>query len=483
METVCAEFAMSRLEAMIRLFKAGTPTIEQFLRSPDLSPSLQADIPKDACKFVNDNAVALFEMATSMETNDIPELSVKATTALSCSNKVGELLSKNAEFHDAMRTFLESQERLRNPVFVGHFREIFEQFARRQGDNFGKLEGVLTIALNHVDILGFRDLITYFIGDVKDFAIPYERPFGMDFIAASARRAAERACYSTDEMVQKQAKDAYFGIFYALLNAMDDSGIEAVANGITFEFIRNLTEAVFLDPVNLYTGFRHGMRVLERFLINLIPPKGEENEEKRVLRKRVSRFIKEYSHMFYKRMGIDEYSLDDWRTLENCTKIDRVRVMIDAFPILWYGAIYKMYPLFFRNRVISSEFSMAFRSIIKGVADRSKEPFFMPMKKGFYVKWMNDCNIVKEICDLDYRVVIEKDVSSPEPRKIPDAVTLNPHITQIARLISRREGSEVLKFHKDPELSKRFSLFLVERAVPLLDAQNVLNKAMQRRPG
>jgi hypothetical protein len=274
-----------------------------------------------------------------------------ATKVLSApSHQLWARLHKSQLMIDTMRNFPDTENGQNNPVFCGHFLEIFVAMVRQKIDILvNAFPHFIVKILSRINLLGYQELLSQLAVDHPDeFAAPATSTEGYRYIAGRAQHCADRLAESTDPADRDIWAAKLGGICSSLSHVCTDrpQSIQAMANDLIF--IRLFRDAIFRNPVeeDAHLAFNRGIS----FLTQLIAL----GEEDTVAHKPIARFLREFARRFYTEKGVDKIQ---WETITDFTPTERM--LIDAFPVLWQGGIDCMYPLFFRKNPVSSPFNQA----------------------------------------------------------------------------------------------------------------------------
>jgi hypothetical protein len=148
---------------------------------------------------------------------------------------------------------------------------------------------------------------------------------------------------------------------------------------------------------------------------------------------------------------------------------EEMRVMILSFPVLWWGGIDFMFPLFFRNPVVDSEFNVTMMTALKAMR---------PSKF---------CDFVDRHGLID--LIIKSNCVNPgNERSVAqgrDLVTMNPFVLELAVYIASEFGQDMgrlaMIMDSQRRFEKEFSRFIVEQALPYRDLLRVEAQATGER--
>jgi hypothetical protein len=320
--------------------------------------------------------------------------------------------------------------------------------------------GFVIIAANHAELSGFQNILVSLCSDRSElFARPYDAIDGY-------RLVAKRALNSADNF--RRRKDVVFcrrlqGIFSAFWRILSEHPVDDYVHlGKDLEFVRFLTEAALADPLEpeMHVAFRTGVLLVERLCdIGRVFDKDETspaNAEEGRLTLAVRKYMKQFSIGFAKFYGVAEA---DWESQE---LTETQRMLVEAFPIIWPGAIDYMFPLFFRLNPISSHFNSAFVSRVCGFSARR------------FASFVRDHGILGRLMDC-------AEVSAFRGRERNEQCrvrAMNPQVWQLARYIAtgflcksrpiRAIRLRTLPSDCSTEI-ERFSVFVVKDLLPYID--------------
>jgi hypothetical protein len=195
-----------------------------------------------------------------------------------------------------------------------------------------------------------------------------------------------------------------------------------VADTDWFEVMRSFFHAAFdgVAPgaMNLRRSaiMRHGVHALEKVIDIFRPKKGRARTKEWEDISSIGRII---SKDFYGR-----FCCFGKRTVEDYRGEDDFRLLIDAFPVLWWGGLDFMFPAFFDQPPASSDFG---RAMYKGIKKLSPQKFALFASRN---------HLVDKILD-------KTGFFNPYDRELkkmnPPPIALNTHIVRLFRLYAVKD--------------------------------------------
>jgi hypothetical protein len=280
-------------------------------------------------------------------------LSALATRALA-QRKSDFLTSvvRSEAFGDGIAAFLGRTADWRKPVTVGHFAAIFVAGARCDFDRVAALVGGLPAFLAkvvaHIDVLGWQDFLALLLLD-----------FPANWVGSEDRGQARRGFASLGSALRRAADSARWPIVIGLLNALLSfvkEGELARFDEFVFDvdFVAALTEVTFAEPEAQPLAFMTGVDLITRIMDALEHPVEEavvENADEHLAK--IRPYLAAYGASFRTRYRVSHEQFEDELGKEQ-------EIVSRAFPVLWDALLEEVYPCFFRNTPVSSDFNIAF---------------------------------------------------------------------------------------------------------------------------
>jgi hypothetical protein len=264
------------------------------------------------------------------------------------------------------------------------------------------------------------------------------------------------------------------GIFSALYRVLSEKTSEDFGYlGLDVTFVRYLTEATLAAPLesDMHVAFRMGVRLVVTLCDRaMIFEKGDPQSENGRPTNGVRKFLKQFSISFCAFYGADTA---DW---DSPTLTPEQQMLIEAFPIIWQGAIDSMFPLFFRRPVVYSEFNRTFLTRLCG------------WSRVRFVSFIRDHHILSRLAECASTSPIGP-LAVSGGQKVR---AMNPQVWKLARFIATgllknsdpQTGGPAVPYAVPDDGSEeyeRFSLFVVDHVLPYFDqlateqARNLVN--------
>jgi hypothetical protein len=456
-----------------KLFEAkkGNPTVEDVLMNRDVLKALQLE-PAEYVEFLlspkNLELILTYALDAPLDRRDpaLPRLSATAARVLSYTpartfqdrlhrppTPASDILIRK------LRDFPNTANGRSNPIFAGHFQEIFLAALRSNPELLRTaFQGFVSSIVAHAELSGYQDILVNLCTDRADtFASPHQPIEGYRLIARRALLYAEDYV-RTHEVVFCRRVQGIIGALWQVFTEKQPDDYAYVAQDVGF--IRPLAEAVFTAPLepDMFVAFREGVALLQRLMVlgriyeKAVSGEGENLSEvgKRLVA--VRKFLKHFAIGFYEFQGV---KTANWETTD-LTPVQRM--LVDAFPVLWPGGVDYMFPLFFACPPVSPEFN---RTFLERVCGFSRVRF---------LTFVHDHGILDRIVNAGEQ--------SPVGAALGQRGARNPQIWQLANFIAtgtfrKPKAGVTPRPYATPDEYKeeyeRFSPFVVSHVLPYLN--------------
>jgi hypothetical protein len=255
-------------------------------------------------------------------------------------------------FKRGILAFVNRSQDWRNPVTVGHFSAIFLATARcdfsRASEVVGGIDVFLKKVLDHIDILGWQDFLALLLQDS-----------GAEWVGSEDREKIHRGFLFLGEKVQRAADRDQWPIVNGLLNALlsfvKENAVTQLDDFVfDVDFVAALTAATFEKPNEQPLVFLTGIDLICRIVDALENPvEGAVVENGNEYLAKIQRYLAAYGAKFWRRFQLRSEDFEG-------EVVGEKNIVIRAFPVLWDALIEFVYPCFFHNPPVSSDFNAAF---------------------------------------------------------------------------------------------------------------------------
>jgi hypothetical protein len=454
--------------------------VEDVLNHADLASALRNDADQlvkflfgDSPKIERMMDLALYPTTT---TDKNARLSSKAAQFLSApARRLQQSLYRDATFKTKLRGFLKSPSST-NPVSISNFERILQMALMQQpGLLQNEFKGLFQDILEHIEYLGYRELLTHLMQEQPLCDRLYEPPAeGYIFLA-------EHAAMWGEELVEKKQPSEerelltrrIVNIFSLLIELFAGTEITLPPDDLNMlQFVRFLCEAA-LPFDEFYPGsvVATGVQAIQAIVMNFVEEKmtvnevtGESKRDPYNRKSDVSDYLKHFSRHWCRKWNL----LDKDFKITSLTR-EKKWYVCTSFPVVWYAAIDPLFPLFWEANPPTTEFTQAMYYRIENMSVTRLSKFVM------------DHNLAEELTKrLNYSpdrnpeengivIAIDNTVINCKERML----ALNPQIWLLIKLIvygetSRKEQKQ-LPLPRSPDNRTKWDAFaqlVVQKVLP-----------------
>jgi hypothetical protein len=397
--------------------------------------------PRSLQEYLTEHPTALRQLFHHALAGTDSRLSALATRALAQpkSNFYAAIVNAPA-FGEGLREFTNSAG-TRNPVYVGHFGAILLCSLRAEYELVSAAVGgmgcFVKTVFETIGLLGRQEFLWYLLQEqpTRWTGTDGSPAAGFATLAAMVADAAERREWPT-----------VVGFLNVLLNSLKDEILQPNDGISSLELVSALTDATFADPKEELV-FYTGIDVITRIVAWM------ENPQDPVAQAEwapelpgVKGFLAAYGEGFLRRFDTPEEGAWEAEQLG-----EQQMILVRAFPVLWEAMIERLYPVFFRNPPVSSDFNSAFLERVCKM-ERPRVLWFAPRLIRQFLR--------KPMVVPGSRLAQQRD---------GQVVAANPHLVKLAQWLAEQPHAPASECTKADSEWVRFTEVVVDGVLPYLE--------------